>query len=314
MQKEQDYIYAIYQERSFSRAARKLFISQPALSNKIKKIEEQLGVTIFDRSNNPIQLTPAGKCYIEALEKIMEIEDDLQTQLRQLATRRTDTLTIGSASYFCSWVLPELVEKFQRLYPMYAVSFLEGNNGDLTQCLQTGVVDFVLDVDAFDPDLFTRHIWGEEELILAVPAVLEVNNRLKDKRLTFEEACAKLSLGGDTPRVNLEEFKDEEFLMLKKGNDANHRAITMCRNAGFRPKITTYMEQMITSYYVSSCSKCISFIRADVLDHVKASDKLFFYQIDDENTIRPIFLYHKKSRMLSPICRDFLSFMKNYQK
>ena len=56
-----DYFYEFYLERSFSGAAKKLFISQPALSASVKKVEKQLGVTIFDRSTNPISLTPAGK-------------------------------------------------------------------------------------------------------------------------------------------------------------------------------------------------------------------------------------------------------------
>ena len=56
-----EYIYAVYQEKSFSKAARKLYVSQPWLSATIKKAEEELGLPLFDRSTNPISLTEAGR-------------------------------------------------------------------------------------------------------------------------------------------------------------------------------------------------------------------------------------------------------------
>ena len=59
------YVYEIYKEGSFSRAAKNLYISQPSLSATIKKLEQDIGITIFDRSTTPVQLTDAGKVYIE---------------------------------------------------------------------------------------------------------------------------------------------------------------------------------------------------------------------------------------------------------
>ena len=64
------YVYEIYKEGSFSRAAKNLYISQPSLSATIKKLEQDIGVTIFDRSTTPVQLTDAGKVYIETTRQI----------------------------------------------------------------------------------------------------------------------------------------------------------------------------------------------------------------------------------------------------
>ena len=309
MLKDREYVYAVYQERSFSRAAQKLFISQPALSGKVKKVEERVGAPLFDRSTSPIGLTPAGKCYIEATEQVMAVEEELRARLSRLSERREGNVTVGSAAYFCSYVLPALALEFQRRYPSCTVSLLEGNTGDLTQCLQSGVVDFVLDVDDLDPGLFVPHLWGEEELILAVPAGLAVNQRLRDSRLTFEQVRSGSGLGPDCPRVGLGAFQEEKFLLLKKGNDIYRRALNMCRNAGFRPRVGMYMDQMLTSYHVAANGQGITFIRAGVLDHVKPTDRLYFYQIDDSNVVRTIYLYHRKDAPMPPIARDFLAFM-----
>lgn len=309
MLRDREYVYAVYRERSFSRAAQKLFISQPALSSKVKKVEERVGAPLFDRSVNPVQLTPAGKCYIQAVEQVMGVEEELRTQLGQLSQARAGTVTVGGSAYFCSYVLPELALEFQNSRPGCTVALLEGNSGDLSQCLQTGVVDFVLDVDDLDLVQFVLRVWGQEELILAVPADLAINERLADRRLTFEQVRTGVGLGPDGPRVELSAFAQEDFLMLKQGNDIYRRALAMCRNAGFRPRVSMYLDQMLTSYHVAANGHGIAFIRAGVLDHVKPTDRLYFYQVNDPNVTRTIYLYHRKDAVMPRAAREFLDFM-----
>ena len=69
---EYEYVYQVYKEKSFSKAARNLFISQPALSATIKKIENRLGVKLFERTTTSVTLTEAGEAYVETARKIME--------------------------------------------------------------------------------------------------------------------------------------------------------------------------------------------------------------------------------------------------
>lgn len=77
-----EYVYTVFQEGSFSKAAAKLYISQPALSAAIKKVETELyGVPLFNRGVNPVTLTPAGEFYIKAGLEISEIEDRLMHTL-----------------------------------------------------------------------------------------------------------------------------------------------------------------------------------------------------------------------------------------
>ena len=68
--RRKEYVYAVYEEKSFSKAAQKLYITQPALSTAIKKVEKKIGTPIFDRSTSPIGLTPGGEVYIDAIEKL----------------------------------------------------------------------------------------------------------------------------------------------------------------------------------------------------------------------------------------------------
>ena len=86
MLKNRDYVYAVYLNKSFSKAAQQLYISQPALSAAIKKVEEEIQLPLFDRSSSPIQLIPAGEYYIESIEKIMEIEKEMADSPRRVAS------------------------------------------------------------------------------------------------------------------------------------------------------------------------------------------------------------------------------------
>ena len=315
MLRDREYVYAVYQERSFSRAAQRLFISQPALSSKVKKVEERVGAPLFDRSTNPIRLTPAGKCYVEAVEQVMGIEDELRSRLAQLADQREGAITIGASAYFCSYVLSELAMEFQRRYPGYVVSLLEGNTSDLTKCLQSGVIDFMLDIYPLDTNLFQGQLWGQEELILAVPAGLEINQEMAEWRLTFEQVRSGSGMGVDSHRAPLSAFAKEGFLLLKKGSDTYRRVLKLCRNAGFAPKVNMYLDQMLTAYHVAENGHGLTFVRPRVLDHVKPTDQLYFYEIDDENVMRTLYLYYRRESSLPAIYTDFLDFMdKNRQE
>ena len=74
MAPELTYLYAVYTEGSFSKAAEKLFITQPALSIAIKKIEDEIGMPLFDRKKKPLKLTDAGEIYIDAIKKMQITE------------------------------------------------------------------------------------------------------------------------------------------------------------------------------------------------------------------------------------------------
>ena len=79
MLNEMKYVYAVYQEKSFSKAARKLQVSQPALSKMVRKVEKDIGVIIFDRSTIPVTVTREGAFYIKSIEDIMFIQRNLKS-------------------------------------------------------------------------------------------------------------------------------------------------------------------------------------------------------------------------------------------
>lgn len=99
MFQSKDYIYEIYRCGSFSAAARNLYITQPAISIAVKKEEQELGQPIFERSSSRLLLTDAGRAYIDAVEKLHRIEEDLKVYCNDLSNLKTGALRIGASSF-----------------------------------------------------------------------------------------------------------------------------------------------------------------------------------------------------------------------
>ena len=106
MQQEMKYIYQVYTDGSFSRAAEHLYLTQPALSIAVQKVEESIGMPLFDRSRRPLQLTAAGEIYIGTIKKIMGLEQDLDRQIQDIQNLAAGEIRLGGSHYLNAYILP----------------------------------------------------------------------------------------------------------------------------------------------------------------------------------------------------------------
>jgi DNA-binding transcriptional LysR family regulator len=311
MQKEFEYVYAVYQEGSFSKAAKKLFVSQPALSAVIKKLEKNLRVPLFYRGAKPVKLTSAGEFYIAAVEKIMSIQQEMNEYFDTLSKYRATQITIGSPSYFCVYVLSDLVRKFQLRHAGVSVNFTEDATVGLSKKLVGDEVDFVFDAENLDERVFNCVVWGYEHIVVAVPASFDVNDKIRDFRMTADDIRGGRHLRDDEHGVDLSVFSGEPILLLKKGSDIYRRVMTMCRKRGFTPEISMYLDQLLTCYHIACRGKGVAFVRDSITRYVERTDKLYFYKIDDELATRAIKLYYKTTYPRSSPAGEFLEFIRD---
>ena len=121
------YVNEVYKEKSFSKAAENLYISQPSLSARIIKLEEELGMPIFDRSTSPLCLTEFGEVYMEALREVDAIERRIENYISDISHLRTGKLTIGASNVFAAYVIPPLPASCSRRYCVIFCSFSSFN-------------------------------------------------------------------------------------------------------------------------------------------------------------------------------------------
>ena len=139
-----EYVYQVYKDKSFSKAAANLFISQPSLSANVKRVEKKVGFPIFDRSTKPLSLTECGKEYIRCVEEILAVEKGFSQFVYDFDNLETGTLTLGGSNLFSSWILPSLISNFASRYPNIRINLIEENTTQLTELLQKGIVDLIL--------------------------------------------------------------------------------------------------------------------------------------------------------------------------
>ncbi len=303
-----EYVYAVYKDRSFSVAAKKLFVSQPALSAMVKKVEKSIGIKIFDRSTSPITLTEAGKVYIKTIEEMQALKKRLDEELSDLRGLKTGKLVVSGENFVSSFIMPEIIMKFSEKYTGIRVELVESNSPDLRQLLLSDEVDLLIAHD-FDKKLYSCEPLFDEMLLLAVPERLKVNDSLKDLALTVDDVEKGKHLNNDCPSVDLQTFKEEEFLLLKKGNDMNRRASVLCEQAGFTPKAVIALDQLITSYNMACAGMGIAFVTDMLVTHSRG-ENCVYYKLNAEEITRRMFIGYKRNRYISKSCDAFIKIAK----
>ena len=168
--KQLKYVLVLAKEGSFSRAAESLNISQPSLSQYIKKIEKNIGLELFDRTNGEVRLTDAGHAYLDAGRKIIDLEHQLEVTFSDLATNKTGSLIIGTTPYRAVSIMPEIARYFQERYPGMHLVVREATTAELLEGMLHGGYDLCLTLLPTDECIFQWEKVVEEEAIIAVPA------------------------------------------------------------------------------------------------------------------------------------------------
>ncbi len=168
--KQLKYVLVLAREGTFSRAAEELNITQPSLSQYIKKIEKEIGLELFDRTNGDVRLTDAGRVYVEAGRKILDLEHRMEVSFSDIAAYKTGSLIIGAAPYRTVSMMPEIARRFKAVHPGMHLVVREGTTAELAEGMEHGEYDLCLTLLPLDERLFMWENVTEEELILAVPA------------------------------------------------------------------------------------------------------------------------------------------------
>ena len=140
--KNPEYFLTIAKERSISRAAERLYLSQPYLSQYLAKLESNLGVMLLDRSHTPLSMTPAGELFHAYLERQSFLDRQLVSDLQDLRDKKRPVLHIGVSPWRGSILLPDILPTFTRQYPDVQVVLHEAPVPELGDLAVENVVDF----------------------------------------------------------------------------------------------------------------------------------------------------------------------------
>jgi LysR family hydrogen peroxide-inducible transcriptional activator len=156
------YIVAVAQERNFRRAAEKSFISQPALSLAIQKLEEELGVQIFERGKNEISVTLIGAQIVEQAQRVLEEAGQLREIARQGSDQLSGVLRVGIIYSVGPYLLPDLIPALKKLAPNMPLEVEENITGNLDALLRNGKLDVIIIALPYgDAGILTQPLYDE---------------------------------------------------------------------------------------------------------------------------------------------------------
>ena len=163
------YIVAVARERHFGRASQACFVSQPTLSVAIKKLEEELGVTIFERANNEISPTPVGAQIIEQAQRVLEQAASIKEIAKQGKDPLAGPLRIGVIYTIAPYLLPGLVRLLHKRAPKMELHLQENYTHRLRELLKQGDIDAAILALPFEEPGFAIQPVYDEPFVLAVP-------------------------------------------------------------------------------------------------------------------------------------------------
>lgn len=213
------YFAAVAEELHFGRAARRLNVSQPPLSQQIMKLEDELGVKLFNRSSRVVELTGAGRVFQEEVRAVLRRVDLMTDRMARIGSGRSGTLSIGFNEPVLNTILPKAVNAFRQCCPEVDLRLFEMETAGQLAALRNREIDLAL-LRSFgdDPAGFAGKLLYRENYLLALPP---------DHPLLKYET------------VPLEKLQDHELIMFaRRSNPAMHRCILQALHAaGVEPLI-----------------------------------------------------------------------------
>ena len=163
-----EYFVILSEELNFSKAANRLYISQQSLSAHIRKLEQEFGVPLFDRSV-PLRLTEAGRHFLASAKAILDEKSDLEKQMVDLRDFRKGDVTIGVPYSRGALLMPRLIAAFQEQFPQVRTHLLEGTTNEVTNALYSGATDITIGFEIPDAEKVDSHPLYMETMKIVVP-------------------------------------------------------------------------------------------------------------------------------------------------
>lgn len=305
---EFEYVSAVANYKSFSQAAKKLNISQPALSSYINKLEKTLGVQLFDRSLSPIALTEPGMQYLECTKKILDIQNNFNTYLSDYNHLKTGTLVIGSTHCFTSCYLPQALSQFLALYPGIKTQIIEGRIPDIESAVLDGTIDIFITANNVNLQQFETQTIFTEEIFLAVPSEYAINKELLSRQIP--PSAIYHHTFKDYEPIDLRLFKDFNFILLQPDQHIYKMSMLLFQYFDFTPKVIMNVEQLMSSFAFTLAGMGISIMTESAIRLGNFASLPTLYRLPNHLNHRTMAIAYKKNRYLSQSSRVFIDILK----
>ncbi len=309
------YIITLAEEGSFSKAAKKLFVTQPSISQLIKNLETQLNAPLFDRSTSPIRLTAIGQAYYDAAKKIQSTERELINRVSEINELKTGTLRIGTTPFRGSCMLPKSMSAFKNAFPGIKLDVITTNVDELKQLLLTGEIDICIENNVFDPELFYTESLSTEHYYLAVGKDNDFNIKHQRQKLLETDIFSESSRLYETEAVALDECLSESFIVLDSKNNDLDITGDLLASENNMPNISLRAYTMETMFHWINYNLGIGILPDTLIHFGNFKEHPYYYKIKEPkghfgSTEKKIVVAYSKKHFLAQTAPSYIHLLK----
>ncbi len=290
--KQIEYFLTLSSLGSFSKAAEKLCISQPSLSQYIKKLESEVGCELFVRSGMSVALTQQGEVFLRYARTSSDIERNMFLELADIKNECGGNIKVGISHFRCSGMMPDVVSQFRKIYPNITVSLHEKTVAELTADMPNLSCDIFILPHECEYHGYESIDIAHEEFALAVPVKIA-------KKYSLGIPCEDSRC-----EIDIKQLDGADFVTLFEGQKAERELLRLCNISDTKINVVARCVDIETMYSFALSGVGAALLPRTVLDR-RASD-LRVYAVKNSN-IRKIAAFLPESAYRSKPIKDFLN-------
>ncbi len=281
-------VLTIAEEKNFTNAAKKLFISQPSLSKSIKLLEEELGVELFER--NPIKLTHAGESFVSKAKRIMADIGELEIEMSDISSRSKTYIVIGIPSHRCYCFMPKILKELHEEFPNCYIKIEEYPTFILKKMLAEDKIDFYLGTENPDSLIYKAEHICDETVFAAYPKSWNIE-------------CID-------DEIDIRKFKESNFIIFPEQLALSQYLKALCEENGFEPKAVIECHNAETIYSMIDEGLGVSFLPELFIKYFPQKENVCLKKIKGYNYKREFAIFYKKDKYLVKPAIKFLELFK----
>lgn len=291
--KNPEYFLTVAAEGSFSKAAEKLYVSQPYLSQHVLRLEKEFGVKLLDRSQTPLRPTEAGRVYANYLESGKRLEQKLLSDLGELSRDREQTLRLALSSWRAGVLLPDILPAYSAQFPQVRLDVMEYPTNELYGLVAGDKADLaVMNTNFEAPDGITVETIINERILLA-------GNRKNPVTRSFLAARER----GES--IDLHALENERVVLMRPGTFLSNRVRNYLDKEQVTLRRVTYGTNAATALGLAARNYGFCFLNETGVRSAPG-DELAFFDFDTPDMTHPLCAVYKSSSYLRPIARSFI--------
>ena len=284
------YFVKLAELKHFSQAADACFVSQPTLSTQVRKLEEELGVSLVERAPRKVMLTPIGEDIAHRARHILRDLDHLKAAARRSKDPTTGNLKLGVFPTLAPYFLPHVIPGIRKQYPELRLQLIEEKTEEIIRMLDQGRLDAG---------------------ILALPVDdrgLEIVTLFKEHFVAAMPACHPLS---DKATISLKDLEGEELLLLEEGHCLREHALAVCHLAGAHERVDFHATSMETLRQMVAANVGMTLMPAlSINPPIPPTENIALRNFDEPQPNRTIALVWRKSSPLGGFLLELSDYLR----